>query len=253
MIEVSQKNDTFTGENFLGYIHVPGGEQAAKFLQGQVTCDVRAVTEENSLLGAHCDPKGRVQFIFRLFKQDDDFYLQLLRELIPHAISLLQKYAQFFRIKLEEANFLINDNEEFENWRLRNIQSGVPTVHKKTVGLFTPHQINLQLLNAVSFNKGCYTGQEIIARMQYLGKLKQQMYRVNIESEKNFVPGAKLYNTEGQEVGELVDSAFLTPQNLQALVVLNNSAIVQAIHVENPAGPILTLLDLPYTRPATDL
>jgi tRNA-modifying protein YgfZ len=241
-------NDSLkTNLSFLSYIRIPG-PQAEKFLQGQVTCDVREATEGNGLLGAHCDPKGRVQFIFRLFKQGEDFYLQLLRELVPHAIGLLQKYAQFFRIKLEEVNLVINNNEKFENWKLQNIQAGIPTIYPETVGLFTPHQINLQLLNAVSFTKGCYTGQEIIARMQYLGKLKQQMYRVSIGCEKNFTPGTKLYNDAEQEVGELVDAAFAAPQNLQALVVLNNSAIAQSIHIESSAGAVVTLLDLPGNR-----
>lgn len=255
-------------ETYFGYIHVPGGEQAAKFLQGQVTCDVREVTENNSLLGAHCDPKGRIQFIFRLFKRGDDFYLQMTRELIPHAINLLQKYAQFSRIKLEEG--LLRGpvasapqrvsalgaplprhpsvNDEFEKWKLENIQKGIPTVYPETIGLFTPHQLNLQLLNAISFNKGCYTGQEIVARMQYLGKLKQQMYRVSFIGQDVILPGTKIYNQNSQEVGELVDSAFESQKKQQALVVLNNNAVAEALYIGNSPETILTMLDLPYTH-----
>jgi folate-binding protein YgfZ len=246
----------------LSCIRVPGGEQAAKFLQGQVTCDVREVTENKSCLSAHCDPKGRVQFVFELFKQGDDYYLQMLRVLIPQAIALLQKYAQFFKIKLEGVEHPspglrppspqrgegFPEKNSPDQWKLQNIIAGIPTIYPETVGLFTPHQINLQLLNAVSFTKGCYTGQEIIARMQYLGKLKQQMYRVSFVAEKNFAPGSKLYDANAQEIGELVDSAFENDQQQQALAVLQNTAITQAIYLGNVDGPILTVLDLPYTR-----
>lgn len=237
--------------SILSFLHVPGGEQAAKFLQGQVTCDVREATEQHNCLGAHCDPKGRVQFIFHLIKQGDDYYLQMLSELIPHAINCLQKYAQFFKIKLAATTnplFVKGEAIDMTTWKSHNIKAGIPTIYPETIGLFTPHQINLQLIGGVSFNKGCYTGQEIIARMQYLGKLKQHMVRVSFVSEKVFAPGTKLYNLTGLEVGELVDAVLESEQNVQALAVLQDNALAQNIYIGNVGGPILTVLDLPYTH-----
>lgn len=226
----------------LGLILVPG-PQAEKFLQGQVTCDVREVTEQQSRCGAHCDPKGRVQFTFRLLKREGNYYLQLPQVMIAHALNCLQKYAALFRIKLEE----VPSNET--ETKLAAIAAGIATIYPETIGLFTPHQLNSQLINAISFNKGCYTGQEIIARMHYLGKLKQQMYRVRFAGTMPPLPGTKLYNNEGQAVGELVAAALETENTLQALAVLQTNAITSPIHLENSSGTILTLLDLPYTVP----
>jgi len=201
------------------------------------------------------DAKGRVQFIFRLFKYSQEYYLQLPKNLIPHAINCLQKYAALFKIKLEEIQnpgfiALIKQKNSGSNsdYFLQNIIHGIPVVYPETIGLFTPHQINLQSIeNAVSFTKGCYTGQEIIARMQYLGKLKQQMYRVYFNSEKKFMAGTKFYNSLRENIGELVDCApDKNKQQWQALAVLQNSAIDQIIYINNSKEPILQILALSY-------
>lgn len=256
------------------------GIDSEKFLQGQLTCDVREVTEQTSRLGAHCDPKGRIQFTFRLFKFHDDYYLRVLKSLISHTLILLKKYAVFFKTKLEDvsndwmimgvrghkpleltfielpekvdavtcfesgvvsrvlddvsryeiitqknSNFLNSFFELFNDkpsndWNLYDIISGIPTVYPETVGHFTPHQINYHLINGVSFKKGCYAGQEIVARMEYLGKLKQSMYRVQIEYFDTIAPGTKIKNEMCQEVGEIVQAAGANAYQ-EALVVLD--------------------------------
>lgn len=290
----------------LGLIKVPGAA-AEKFLQGQVTCDAQTINATHSSLGAHCDHKGRIQAIFRLFKYQDDYYLQLPRALIPATLLLLKKYAVFFKINLEDAsphwtqiglsgteateqlttlfgpaptqidevftleNLIIirmpdtqprfvviaapsiiaekfsTSIAAYAQWKLLDIQAGIPTVYPESVGLFTPHQLNLHLINGVSFTKGCYTGQEIIARMQYLGKLKQQMYRVQFTCDDLPLPGTQLYNETGQEIGELVDMVFVSATNAQALVVLANNALGHTIYLGKPNGTVLQLTNLPYT------
>ena len=82
--------------NQLGLIQISGSD-AAKFLQGQLTCDVNEVTAEHHRLGAHCDPKGRVQATFRLFSYEDNFYFLLPQSMIEHLLTCLQKYAVFLK------------------------------------------------------------------------------------------------------------------------------------------------------------
>lgn len=239
----------------LGLIKIPGA-QAEKFLQGQVTCDMREVNEQPHL-AAYCDPKGRVQAIFRIFKYQEDYYLIVLRTLIPQLLNTLQKVAVFFKIKLEDVSDIhphpalkrcpLPEGEGIKSWELLDIKNGIPTVYPETVGLFTPHQLNLPQLNAVSFTKGCYIGQEIIARMQYLGKLKQQMYRINFNSTQLPTPGCKFVDQAKHEVGELVMAAFANEQEIHALAVLQNSAINQTIYLENSNAPILAVTELIYT------
>lgn len=277
----------------LGLIQVSGID-AAKFLQGQVTCNVMEVTDTESRMGAHCDHKGRVQFLFRIFKYGDNYYLSLPREIISHALSLVKKYAVFSKVKLEDVseqwvnigiinkaeNYLTqnfsqlpekndqvnisknkilikvaDDNELYlllmptselsvtlENgddiWQLKNIQAGIPQIDLQNTDDFTAHDLNLPELNAVSFNKGCYTGQEIVARMQHLGKLKQHLQVVEFSSAEVPLAKTKLSSEEGRTVGRLITVAKTGEHNYLALALLQDSAIENIICLENTADPI---------------
>ena len=93
-------------------------------------------------------------------------------------------------------------------WRLGDIESAIPTVFDNTQEAFIPQMTNMQLINGVSFTKGCYTGQEVVARMQYLGKLKRRMYRVSFDHDGNVQPGEEIYSSiskSGQGAGKLVN------------------------------------------------
>ena len=87
------------------------GENAKKFLQGQLTCNLDEVTSSESCLGAHCNPQGRVISLFRLFWHDGNYYMQMPRELIPIAMQALQKYSYQHRkiipTHVEEFSFLL--------------------------------------------------------------------------------------------------------------------------------------------------
>ncbi|MEA3303134.1 MAG: folate-binding protein, partial [Pseudomonadota bacterium] len=96
-----------------------------------------------------------------------------------------------------------------ELWQLQDIRAGLPTVFEATVEAFVPQMLNMHLVNGVSFTKGCYTGQEIVARMHYLGKLKRRMYHIAVEGECP-ASGADLYSPQsqsGQGSGKIVMSA----------------------------------------------
>lgn len=92
-----------------------------------------------------------------------------------------------------------------EAWQLTDIRAGLPTLYPATIEAFVPQMANMQAVNGVSFNKGCYTGQEVVARMQYRGELKRQM--VLIESAEGLLAaGADLHVEEGKSaIGKVVD------------------------------------------------
>lgn len=95
-------------------------------------------------------------------------------------------------------------------WKLADIEARIPTIYPETSGKFLPHEINLDQLHAISFDKGCYTGQEIIARMHYRGKLKTHLYLGQIQREVPLHPGSDISAQENQKiytVGTVVDSA----------------------------------------------
>ncbi|MEN8175117.1 MAG: folate-binding protein YgfZ [Pseudomonadota bacterium] len=135
-------------------------------------------------------------------------------------------------------------------WTLLEIRAGAPAVYEQTVEAFVPQMANLQLVNGVSFTKGCYTGQEVVARMQYLGKLKRRMYHVRFDGEC-FAPGTELFapgSASGQGSGRLVVSAPAPEGGCEALAVVEIASADQGeVHLGDPAGPMLEFLELPYS------
>ncbi|MHC8315663.1 CAF17-like 4Fe-4S cluster assembly/insertion protein YgfZ [Pseudomonas sp. LB3P31] len=136
---------------------------------------------------------------------------------------------------------------ELNQWLLGQIRAGIGQVMPGTRELFIPQMLNLQAIGGVSFKKGCYTGQEIVARMQYLGKLKRRLYRLQLTADALPEPGAPLFSpTHGSSIGEVVIAAR-AEQNIELLAVLQAEAAEGGdIHLGTLEGPALTLLDLPY-------
>jgi len=141
-----------------------------------------------------------------------------------------------------------------EAWRLLDILAGVPVIYPPTREAFVPQMVNLQLIDAVSFKKGCYTGQEIVARMQYLGKLKRRMYLARVVTDSAPQPGDALYTAADpdQSCGQLV-AAALHPDGdyaLLAVVQIASAEGDQALHLGAADGPPLALETLPYPFPS---
>ncbi|WP_280040405.1 folate-binding protein YgfZ [Pseudomonas sp. Hg5Tf] len=133
------------------------------------------------------------------------------------------------------------------DWLLGQIRAGIGQVMAQTRELFIPQMINLQAVGGVSFKKGCYTGQEIVARMQYLGKLKRRQYRVALSSDSVPEPGTEIFSpTHSSSVGEVVLAAR-SADGSELLAVLTADAVEDNnLHLGSPDGPRLALLTLPY-------
>ena len=135
-------------------------------------------------------------------------------------------------------------------WRLLEIQAGLPTIFSATAELFVPQMTNLELIDGVSFKKGCYPGQEIVARMQYLGTLKRRMYLGKIASDELAAPGDSLFpaGDNAQAVGRIVDAQLPPDGGQLALAVLQiASAEAGDVHLAAADGPGFTLQPLPYS------
>lgn len=139
-------------------------------------------------------------------------------------------------------------------WRLLDIRAGLPQVYPDTVEAYVPQMLNLQLVDGVSFRKGCYTGQEVVARMQYLGKLKRRMYLAHTDGTDRPQPGDELFcssSESGQGAGKVVDACPAPGGGHDLLVVVErtlaeNGAVVQ---LGDASGPALRFLPLPYAFP----
>ena len=134
------------------------------------------------------------------------------------------------------------------DWLLGQIRAGIGQVVGTTREEFIPQMLNLQAVGGVSFKKGCYTGQEIVARMQYLGKLKRRLYRLTLPEQSVPEPGTALFSpVHASAVGNVVIAAQ-TPDGVELLAVLQGDAAESGqIRLGSVEGPALQLAELPYT------
>jgi len=284
------------------------GSDAGKFLQGQLTCNLNYLSQEQSSLGARCMVKGRMQSSFRIVPEGNGLLLAMARGLIDAQLADLKKYAVFSKATLTDdsaswVRFGLEHAEQallalgldvpaadgatvrehgliairvspgrvelwvpaeqahnvqqqlagtlsegsLNDWLLGQIRAGIGQVFEQTRELFIPQMINLQAVGGVSFKKGCYTGQEIVARMQYLGKLKRRQYRLALAVADVPAPGSQIFSpTHGSAVGEVVLAAACE-QGCELLAVISADAVEDDnLHLLSLEGPRLTLLSLPY-------
>ncbi|NNL07380.1 MAG: folate-binding protein YgfZ [Gammaproteobacteria bacterium] len=136
-------------------------------------------------------------------------------------------------------------------WELLNIRAGIPVITAGTIDAFVPQMANMQMVNGVSFTKGCYPGQEIVARMHYLGKLKRRMYRIGFDAQQAPETGTRLVtetSTESQDIGTILSAQKNPDGNYDALAVIQTrDAENSQLKLGDTNGPDVTVLDLPYS------
>lgn len=139
-----------------------------------------------------------------------------------------------------------------ETWRRADILAGLPQVYPETQGRFVPQMLNLHWLGGIDFHKGCYPGQEVVARLEYRGKLTRRMFRGTLDAEETPAPGTPVTDTEDKVQGEVVEAAP-RPKGQDLLAVLKiaqrsraptgGEAGDGALRI---GGAELTLAPLPY-------
>ena len=290
------------------------GDDVEDFLQGQLSNDIKLVTENTGQLSAYCNPKGRILANFRIFKRQNSYFLRLRADISDTTLKRLRMFVMRSKVELIDRttefsrmgiaghnadkelstifqNLPVNTDESstennitiiklagsvpryeahgpFENikelwkklqskavlvgensWNLLTIRAGIPEVVTETVEEFVPQMLNLQAINSLSFTKGCYPGQEVVARMHYLGKLKRRLFICSANDEKLPTSGTAIFTSDEneQKVGQIVTASWSTEQKFELLAVLQiEKAENNELHIGSSAGPILQLHDLPY-------
>ena len=314
-LEVTTTGHVIADQSHFGLI-AARGEDVSEFLQGQLTNDIRDVSETKAQYSAYCTPKGRMLSNFLIFKRGDTYYLSLPRNLLEATLKRLGMFVLMSKVTLEDASdslvrmgyagpeadkelkdvLGIAPEKVFESsqkddlsvirlpgiqprfqivggldsvsnlwktldvrgttmgepgWALLEILSGTPIILPETTEAFIPQMVNLQLTNGVSFKKGCYTGQEIVARMQYLGKLKRRMYLAHVQSDTAPKPGEELFSADsssGQGTGKIVNASPSPEGGYQVLAVVEVSSHAKSkIHLGEKNGPSLEFAELPYS------
>jgi len=135
-------------------------------------------------------------------------------------------------------------------WRWWEIHAGIPMVTAATQEQFLPQMINLDLIGGVSFKKGCYPGQEIVARTQYLGKLKRRMYLAHVMTESVVAAGDDIFcaDVSDQSCGTIVNAVSAPDGGYDVLAVIQKISVASgSVYLHNPGGPELKIGALPYT------
>lgn len=280
------------------------GVDAEKFLQGQLSCDIRKLAELGHLPGSHCNIKGHMISLFRLFYlAPQKIWLRVHASIAQSAFDNLKKYSIFSKVTLRFADELsgiavdsitchslcvgfeltpdhkplyvkddsviaVYDEDLSEvwapdsvlltylesgaikgtpeaRWILANIERGLVDLRAETQEHFIPQMTNLQAVDGVSFNKGCYTGQEIVTRLQHRGILKKAMYRFSASSSEVPLPGTALFNLDGEAVAEVVLAAP-TEHGAKLLAVVQQAQVDAGAQLKLQSGTELTFEGLPY-------
>ena len=255
------------------------GEGVTQFLDGQLSINTNSLRFEKAKLACFCNHKGRIVALFHIVLIENGVRLILPTSTLDFAISHIKKYSVFFKVEttsnttqlsgvccdnisvLEQSN-LINidqtnlvlavsdpgsnsrsDTNEGDDsfWFTELALNKIAWLGEDTVEHFLPHSLNLPDLGAVDFKKGCFTGQEVIARMQYKGKLKQHLHRLTSNDDEVINNKQKLYQDE-KSIGEVVCCVNQGKNNSAILALIKDSANLSKQFQTSPENsPILEI------------
>ncbi|MDO3664605.1 CAF17-like 4Fe-4S cluster assembly/insertion protein YgfZ [Acinetobacter higginsii] len=219
------------------------GVDAQKFLQGQVTVHVERLPENESRYTAICDLKGRIHFglwIKRL--NPESFELVTTQDQAEEFSKHIKKFGAFSKMKLEEVGTVyptvVGTQTEFsatttdiDTWQVQAIQSGQAWITQTTEHLFQPQELRLHQRDGVHFDKGCYLGQEIVARLWFKAKPKHWLHLIQAKGDLP-APATQL-NKDVEVVNSIAyEEGYL------ALVIAKPAALEELD---------VTVLDLPET------
>lgn len=211
------------------------GADAFEFLQGQLSNDLKRLENEAEILSAWCSPKGRVIWFGTVCPVESGYGLSAPTET---AEAIVQRLTIFrFRSKVD---FDIDD-DKVAIGAGDLIRGGFPYIGAAQSEQFTPHMLNFDLLDAISLDKGCYTGQEIVARTHYKGATKRRTLR--FESESPVSAGDKV-SLDGRDIGEVLNA-----DGNDLLAVVPVGKVDGQLEVN---GSKLTLVPLPYIDVSAD-
>ena len=228
------------------------GPDSGKFLQGQVSCDMNSLSPSNSIDGAHCTPKGRMVFLFTAHgNEDGSIVLEAHPSIIETAIASLKKYAVFFKTEITDVSDSYS-NSQAELSDLERLRTGRAEVVAETIEMFIPQMLNLDALGYINFKKGCYTGQEIIARAHYRGAVKRRMHHLALATETVPSPGDEIKNDQGKSIGNIASAVRVDAAKVEILAVLNDKySDSNEMQIGEQALTAVTNLPLPYEIPAS--
>lgn len=290
------------------------GADSEKYLQGQVTADVAQMGEDQHLLVAHCDAKGKMWSNLRLFRRQDGFAFIERRSVREAQLTQLKKYAVFSKVVIapnddvallgvagfqaraalanlfttlpnsekpclqegetsllwfahpEERFLLVTDTATAERvtealrgeaqlnnsqqWLALDIEAGLPVIDEANSAQFIPQATNLQALGGISFKKGCYTGQEMVARAKFRGANKRALWTLAGKAARIPEAGEDLELKMGdnwRRTGTVLAAVQLEDGQVLVQVVMNNDMEADSVFRVRDDANTLSIKPLPYS------
>lgn len=287
----------------LGVIKIEG-EDAAKFIHGQLTQDFSLLDLHTARLAAFCTAKGRMQASFIGFKRSDtEILLVCSMDILPATLKRLSMFVMRAKAKLSDvsaeyslfglignaiqliadkpnstwaksesdSNILVNlypadgiprqlcvapvgtpapqgQPLSADLWLWSEVRSGVATISAPVVEVFVPQMLNYESIGGVNFKKGCYPGQEIVARSQFRGTLKRRAFVVHADA--SMAAGDEVFAADDstQPVATVVQAAPAPQGGFDAIVSVQLAAMQSGpLHLGTSEGPVIQIAPLPYT------
>lgn len=264
--ELSVVKSTAAEENVvtLGLLRFRGRDAAA-FLQGQLSSDVDALAVGSTQLAGYHNPQGRVIALLRLVRAGPEELLALLpQELAAPVAQRLRRFVLRSKLTIDVLDAAavaavaatLPAGTAMTRSRRADIAAGLPQVYAATSEQFVAQMLNLDCVGAISFAKGCYTGQEVIARAHYRGRVKRRLQRfVTAAAAPLLVPGARLRLRDGRPL-DVVDAAACDDGRIEFLAVAPlvgaaTEAAPEPASAGTDAPPLIDCepLPLPYALP----
>jgi tRNA-modifying protein YgfZ len=284
MSSANPLNNTDIHLPYLAVISITGLD-AEKLLQGQSSCDVSQLDTSHSTLGTLSTAKGKMYANFLLLKNKENGFLMVLHKgLADNVLKQLKKYAVFYKCNILSADDLfvnanshhqgeklsVNDSNNTINihwlnqrnlvlsstaghsesatnsdWQQSEYQAGWFWLNEKACEAYTAPMLNMDKLNAISFDKGCYTGQEVIARTHYKGTLKKRLQLLCCNDLVSTEFKQTIIDAHTKNVGHVINSIQSgTRTYIFALLKLDTNEVFLEQSNDNKK---LQIENLPYT------
>jgi folate-binding protein YgfZ len=288
---LDSSNSRIFNLNYLAVIEVSGAD-SAKFLQGQLTCNVNDLSDSQASIAAFCTAKGRVISSLIIIKTADGFCLLLPASLLEKVLKKLQMYVLRSAVKLvdkgdewavyglqiqesanpEEPPFSVNQADFItiklpsalsrylmikpiqspvtinqvsdDAWRYQDIIDALPWFEFDQSEQYTPQMLNIDQLGGISFTKGCYTGQEIVARTHYLGKAKRSLFAAQSKQLLDLpCDGCAVFDSQTQQtVGHVLTAQHYLQQTYLLIVLQVADADCQSLLLDDEQRSLITLI-----------
>jgi folate-binding protein YgfZ len=166
------------------------------------------------------------------------------------AIANLKKYAVFFKTEISDISEQYRETDVPSN--LQRVRTGSADVVAETSDMFIPQMLNLDALGYISFKKGCYTGQEIVARAHYRGAVKRRMHHLQLSLNSLPNAGDEIRNSDGKSIGNIASAACVDQTTAEVLAVLADK-FSDCSEIQIGEQPLISVvhLPLPYEIPAS--